>query len=105
MSLICLMMVVRAGPACAGIAIPTAVAAMPTAGSEADWHERTGGRAPDGHEGSSKGETACGVACAALPAELVREPLQPAVAAVTAAHLQRIAAGLKLAPTPPPPRT
>jgi hypothetical protein len=105
MLLVCLLVVVRAGPACVGIAVPTAVAAMSTTGPEADCHERTGRRASEGHEGSSKRQTACGVACAAMPAEHVREPVQPVVAAVNAAHLQRMAAGLELPPRLPPPRT
>ena len=105
MSLACLLVVVRAGPACAGIAMPTAAAAMATVGPEADCHKRAGERSADGHGRSTQGETACGVACAALPPEPVREPFQPCVAAMNALHLQRVAAGLKFAPTPPPPRT
>lgn len=106
MSLVCLVAVVLAGPACAGRELPmAAVAAMSDAGSQADCHDGMGGRPSNEHGDVASDQAACAAVCAALPLIFSYEARPLRVGQLPLAPRHIFGAGLNLGPIPPPPRT
>lgn len=104
LALIGVMLVVRAGPACAGMLQPVPLVAQARADANMDCHGMAGS-----HERSKDGDrknvqATCGAACVAVPP---MSPSPQASAPKPPAALETgglVMAGMSLAPIPPPPR-
>ena len=104
MAIIGVMLVVRMGPACAGMIQPGMLVAQAGADAKMDSQGMAGGHERSGDGDHKDVKATCGAACAAVP------PASPSPRALTSTPSDEpdagrlVMAGMDLAPIPPPPR-
>lgn len=104
MALIGVMLVVRAGPACAGMLQPVPIVAQAGAPMDMDCHGMIGNHERGKGDADKNVQATCGAACMAVPPATCSPPALTSMSSAEPDARPLVMSGLSLAPVPPPPR-